>query len=111
MCWRTNFDLRGLRAALPSRRGCGAYRAHRREFFQGSLADLEAARAAARLPVLRKDFTIRRKQIVEAAAHGADAILLIAAILTEREMRDFRETAARYGMAALVEVHDSANWK
>jgi indole-3-glycerol phosphate synthase len=45
--------------------------------------------------------------VVEAAAHGADAILLIAAILTAREMRDFRELAARYGMDALVEVHDA----
>jgi indole-3-glycerol phosphate synthase len=75
-------------------------------FFQGSLRDLESARAAISLPVLRKDFTIAHQQIVEAAAHGADAILLIAAILTEREMRDFREAAAQYKMAALVEVHN-----
>jgi len=45
---------------------------------------------------------------VEAAAHGADAVLLIAAILTEREIRDFREVAARFRMAALVEVHTLA---
>lgn len=75
-------------------------------FFQGNLGHLETVRAAAGLPVLRKDFTIAGSQIVEAAAHGADAILLIAAILTERELRDFREAAARYGMAALVEVHN-----
>jgi indole-3-glycerol phosphate synthase len=75
-------------------------------FFQGSLADLEGARAAIALPVLRKDFTIARPQILEAAAHGADAILLIAAILGEREIRDFREEAAGFGMAALVEVHN-----
>jgi indole-3-glycerol phosphate synthase len=75
------------------------------EFFQGSLRDLEAARAAVSLPVLRKDFTIAPEHVLEAAAHGADAILLIAAILTEKEMRDFRESAAQYGMAALVEVH------
>jgi indole-3-glycerol phosphate synthase len=75
-------------------------------FFQGSLEHLEAVRAAAALPVLRKDFTISPEHIVEAAAHGADAILLIAAILTERELRDFREAAARYAMAALVEVHN-----
>lgn len=77
-----------------------------KEFFQGRLADLEAARAAVQVPVLRKDFTIAPEHILEAAAHGADAILLIAAILTEREIRDFRESAARYQMAALVEVHD-----
>jgi indole-3-glycerol phosphate synthase len=77
-----------------------------RDFFQGSLADLEEARAAVRLPALRKDFTIAREQIVQAAAHGADAILLIAAILSERELRDFREEAARWKMAALVETHN-----
>jgi indole-3-glycerol phosphate synthase len=75
-------------------------------FFQGSLADLEAARAAVSLPVLRKDFTIDPAQIFEAAAHGADAILLIAAILSVRQIRDFRETAARHRLSALVEVHN-----
>ncbi len=77
-------------------------------YFQGSLRDLENARAAVQLPVLRKDFTIDPSQIVEAAAHGADAILLIAAILSEREICDFREVAQRYRMAALVEVHNRA---
>jgi indole-3-glycerol phosphate synthase len=77
-----------------------------REFFQGSLADLEAARAAVNLPVLRKDFTIDEFHVVEAAAHGADAILLIAAVLDESSMRRFRELAAELKMAALVEVHD-----
>ncbi len=79
-----------------------------RDFFQGSLDDLGAARAAVRLPVLRKDFTIEEYQVVEAAAHGADAILLIAAILDEGSMRRLRELARSYGMAALVEVHDAA---
>ena len=76
------------------------------EFFQGRLADLETARAAAGVPVLRKDFTIAPEHVLQAAAHGADAILLIAAILSEREIRDFREAAAQFGMAALVEVHN-----
>jgi len=75
-------------------------------FFQGSLADLQAARNAIALPVLRKDFTIHASQILEAAAHGADAILLIAAILTTQQIRDFREAAARYRLSALVEVHN-----
>jgi len=78
------------------------------EYFHGSLADLEAARAAVHLPVLRKDFTIDEYHVQEAAAHGADAILLIAAILSEKQMRDFRELAERYGMAAVIEVHDEA---
>jgi indole-3-glycerol phosphate synthase len=76
------------------------------KYFQGSLPDLESARAAVRVPVLRKDFTIDAYHVHQAAAHGADAILLIAAILSERRMRDFRELAERYRMAALVEVHD-----
>jgi indole-3-glycerol phosphate synthase len=74
--------------------------------FLGSLSDLELARAAVRLPVLRKDFTIDAYHVQQAAAHGADAILLIAALLSERQMRDFRELAERYRMATLVEVHD-----
>jgi indole-3-glycerol phosphate synthase len=76
--------------------------------FLGGLSDLESARGATRIPALRKDFTIDSYHVHEAAAYGADAILLIAAVLTEREMRDFRELAERYGMAALVEVHDEA---
>lgn len=75
------------------------------EFFQGASADLEAARAAVVLPVLRKDFTIDAFHVIEAAAHGADAILLIAAILSVAEMRSFRELARQFHMAALVEVH------
>jgi indole-3-glycerol phosphate synthase len=75
--------------------------------FQGSLSHLVLARAAGTLPVLRKDFTIDAYHVHQAAAHGADAILLIAAILSERQMRDFRELAERYGMSALVEVHES----
>ena len=77
-----------------------------RPFFQGSLEDLRAARAAVEIPVLRKDFTIDAGHVLEAAAHGADAILLIAAILSEVELRRYRELAAQYGMAALVEVHN-----
>ncbi len=79
--------------------------------FHGSLSDMESARSAVDLPVLRKDFTIDAYHAHEAAAHGADAILLIAAILTERQLRDFRELAERYSMAALVEVHDEEELK
>ena len=75
-------------------------------YFQGSLHDLEAARAAVSLPVLRKDFTIDRIQVFEAAAHGADAILLIAAILDAPGLAALRELASSLGLASLVEVHD-----
>ncbi|MCS7024535.1 MAG: indole-3-glycerol phosphate synthase TrpC [Bryobacteraceae bacterium] len=76
------------------------------QFFQGGWKDLEAARQSVKLPVLRKDFTIDEVHVVEAAARGADAILLIAAILTTAQMERFRRLAACYGMAAIVEVHN-----
>ena len=79
-----------------------------RDFFKGSIADLQAARAACALPVLRKDFTIAEYHVLEAAAAGADAVLLIAAILDDAQLRGFRELAAAFGMAALVEIHDAA---
>jgi indole-3-glycerol phosphate synthase len=78
------------------------------DFFQGSLKDLGAARAATELPVIRKDFTIAEYHVLEAAAHGADAILLIVAILDEPQLRAFRELAAEFGMASVIEVHDEA---
>ena len=79
-----------------------------KSYFQGSLHDLEAARAAVTLPVLRKDFVVDRLQIFEAAAAGADAILLIAAVLDVGELEQFRELAAGLQLDSLVEVHDQA---
>lgn len=76
------------------------------EYFSGSLEDLRAAREAVSLPVLRKDFTLEEYDVLEAAAHGADAILLIAALLSADQLRRLREAAAQFGMAAVVEVHD-----
>jgi indole-3-glycerol phosphate synthase len=63
-------------------------------------------REAVSLPILRKDFLIDELQIEEARAHGADAILLIAAILDLAQLRDYRACANEYGMDVLVEVHD-----
>ena len=68
-----------------------------REFFQGMLDDLQSRAGAVELPVLRKDFTIDEFHVIEAAAHGADAILLIAALLDESQLRRFRELAAHFG--------------
>jgi indole-3-glycerol phosphate synthase len=76
------------------------------DYFQGGFADLEAARASSELPVLCKDFIIDRYQVWEARAHGADAVLLIAAVLSQQELLDLQETARSLGMAALVEVHN-----
>ncbi|MGO9240465.1 MAG: indole-3-glycerol phosphate synthase TrpC [Bryobacteraceae bacterium] len=77
-----------------------------KEFFQGSLGDLKTARACAALPVLRKDFTIDEIDVVESAASGADAILLIAALLTAGQIHRFQALADEYAMDSLVEVHD-----
>jgi indole-3-glycerol phosphate synthase len=76
------------------------------DFFQGSITFLPLVRAAVDLPVLRKDFIIDPLQIEEARLFGADAVLLIAAILDTIQMKDFRQTAEGLGMDVLVEVHD-----
>ncbi|MGN6229738.1 MAG: indole-3-glycerol phosphate synthase TrpC [Trinickia sp.] len=76
------------------------------QFFQGSTAYLEAARAACGLPVLRKDFIVDPYQVVEARAMGADAILLIAAALSLSEMQELEAFAHSLGLAVLVEVHN-----
>ncbi len=76
------------------------------QFFQGSAEYLRQARAACGLPVLRKDFMVHEYQVWQARAMGADAILLIAAALTLKQMQAFEKLALELGMAVLVEVHD-----
>lgn len=78
------------------------------QFFQGSLEYLKQIRAAVQLPLLRKDFMIEPRQILEAIEFGADAILLIVGILTDAQLREFSQLAESAGIAALVEVHDEA---
>ena len=103
-----NYDPCGLASAYE-RGGAAALSVLTDQvFFQGNLDDLCAAREAVTLPVLRKDFTIDEYQVTEAAAGGADAILLIAAILDTNRLRELRLLAGHYKMAALVEVHDEA---
>lgn len=75
-------------------------------FFQGSLTYLEEIKAAVTVPLLRKDFIIDRYQVTEARSYGADAILLIAALLDRSLLRELRETAAALSLDTLVEVHN-----
>lgn len=79
-----------------------------RKHFQGSLHDLKAVRRAAKLPLLRKDFVIDARQILEAVEWGADAVLLIAAILDDPSLAALHQLATAAGLDALVEVHDEA---
>ena len=76
------------------------------DFFMGSEADLEAARSACSLPVLRKDFVIDPWQVAESRAIGADCILLIVAALEQARMEELASAAADLAMDVLVEVHD-----
>lgn len=76
------------------------------KFFQGSLDYLRQIRAAVKIPLLRKDFIIDERQILEAIEWGADAVLLIVAILTDAQLAQFHDLAVAAGLAVLVEVHD-----
>jgi indole-3-glycerol phosphate synthase len=75
------------------------------KYFGGSLSDLAKVKGTTSLPILRKDFIIDEYQIYEARAYGADAILLISEILSEKEIRGFVALAKELGMAAVVESH------
>ncbi|HUQ90861.1 MAG TPA: indole-3-glycerol phosphate synthase TrpC [Bryobacteraceae bacterium] len=108
---RADFDPASIASAYQAGGAAALSVLTDEKFFHGSLAHLGAARAQVTIPVLRKDFTISEYHVVEAAAHGADAILLIAAVLTERQLRELRELAARYQMDSLVEVHDANELK
>ena len=77
------------------------------DHFSGSNQDLTMVAEAVDIPVLRKDFTLDSAQVWEAARIGADAVLLIVAILDDRQLRRLLEVASRAGLAALVEVHNA----
>jgi indole-3-glycerol phosphate synthase len=77
-------------------------------FFDGSLEHLAAVRDAVSTPLLRKDFIVERYQVIEAVAHGADAVLLIVGALTPAALAERLVDTREWGVAALVEVHDAA---
>jgi indole-3-glycerol phosphate synthase len=78
------------------------------DHFGGSVADLQAARAACSLPVLRKDFTVSANDVCDARIMGADCVLLIAAALSPGELAEYHALAVEIGLDVLVEIHDEA---
>lgn len=80
-------------------------------YFKGSMTDLRRARAAVELPVLRKEFIISSYQLYEAREAGADAVLLIARILSPGQLKELLDLAHELGMGALVEIHDQKDYE
>ncbi|MFZ9074360.1 MAG: indole-3-glycerol phosphate synthase TrpC [Flavobacteriaceae bacterium] len=81
------------------------------KYFGGSLEDLVQARSVTHFPLLRKEFIIHEYQLIEAKAHGADVILLIAAVLTTQEIKQLSTCAKSLGLEVLLEVHNEAELK
>lgn len=102
---RAGLDPAALAGIYAANGACAISVLTEEHYFHGSLADLAAVRSAVPVPVLRKDFIIDTYQIYEAAAAGADAILLIAALLNAEELTRFVRTAASVRLDCLVEVH------
>jgi indole-3-glycerol phosphate synthase len=102
---RAEFDVRALAASLTEGGATVLSVLTDEPYFQGSLRNLEIASAESGLPCLRKDFIIDEYQIVEARAHGADAILLIAAALSDAELARFTAFAHELALDVLCEVH------
>lgn len=92
-------------AQLFTKNGAGALSVHTSRQFSGALEDIAKVREVSKLPILRKDFIIDDYQIYEARLAGADAILLIAAILSDDQLEQFLAIVPTLGMDALVEVH------
>ncbi|WP_299529292.1 indole-3-glycerol phosphate synthase TrpC [Ulvibacterium sp.] len=102
------FSVQEVALGYEKAKVCGMSILTDAKYFGGSLDDFLLARATVKLPLLRKEFIIDEYQILEAKAHGADAILLIAAILTREEIRVFSKFAKSLGLNVLLEVHNEA---
>lgn len=105
---RSDFDPVGIARDYQSAGATALSVLTDQQFFQGNLGFLAQIRSAVQLPLLRKDFMIDEIQLYESAAAGADAILLIAAVLDDHQLQSYQQLAAELGLASLVEVHDEA---
>lgn len=104
---REDFDPGGLAAAFEKNGAAAVSVLTEPEFFGGSTLFIEEVRDKTKMPVLRKDFIIDPIQIYESRALGADALLLIVAVLEPALLRELREAAEEVGLDCLVEVHDA----
>ena len=104
---RADADLPSIVRSYEAGGACAISVLTEEDYFEGSLSDLRSAKASVTLPVLCKDFVFEQYQIYEAAVAGADAVLLIAAALDDRQLRVLRRVIEEVmGMDALVEVHN-----
>lgn len=103
---RADYDPAAHAKAYEAAEACAVSVLTEPTFFDGALTHLEAVRSAVTIPVLRKDFIVTEYQLHEAAAFGADAVLLIAGALDDELLRQLHASAESLGLAALVEVHD-----
>jgi len=101
-----NLNVQDVASGYESAGACGMSVLTDGKYFGGSLDDLLLARAASSFPLLRKEFMIDEYQILEAKAYGADVILLIAAVLSQSEIKSLSEFAKTLGMDVLLEVHN-----
>ncbi|MGA9813136.1 MAG: indole-3-glycerol phosphate synthase TrpC, partial [Terriglobales bacterium] len=102
---RANFDPEGLAGELEAAGAAALSVLTDEEFFQGSLANLQRASARTKLPCLQKDFIVDEFQLLQARAHGADAILLIVAVLSSSELLALSNRARDLGLDVLCEAH------
>jgi indole-3-glycerol phosphate synthase len=108
---RAGADIGGIACAYQAGGASAISVLTEAHFFQGALGHLRLVKEAVSLPVLQKDFIIDPLQIYEGRISGADAILLIAAILDSRQLREFAELAGGLGLVPLVEIHDEEDLK
>ena len=101
-----NFTVEEVVKGYESAGACGISVLTDGKYFGGSLDDLLLARASVNIPLLRKEFIVDEYQILEAKAHGADLILLIAAVLTRAEIKSLSQFAKNLGLEVLLEVHN-----
>ena len=112
---RAEVDVSSLAASYQASGAAAISVLTEEQHFKGSLQDLQDASYVVDVPILRKDFIVDEYQLLEARAHGADAVLLIAAVLDASELRDLQDAAAALGLECLVEIYqeqelDKLDW-